>query len=188
MPNRRRMRWISATRWGLSSVRIRSSYVSFATRGGSSCRSASTLPVGEDEGPFARRSFGRYAVGARPGDADAGDVGRTVVAPIGSPSVPWEVAVDAQPFPEPVTATTSRFINRELSWLEFDSRVLAFAEDPARLLLERVKFVAIYTQNLDEFFQIRVSGLEEQVDAGVAATTPDGMGPQEQLAAIRELV
>jgi polyphosphate kinase len=96
--------------------------------------------------------------------------------------------VDAQPFPEPASPTTSRFINREVSWLEFDSRVLALAEDPTRPLLERVKFVAIYTQNLDEFFQIRVSGLEEQVDAGVAATTPDGMSPQDQLVAIRERV
>ncbi|HWC69899.1 MAG TPA: polyphosphate kinase 1 [Actinomycetota bacterium] len=96
--------------------------------------------------------------------------------------------MDAQPFPEPASPTTSRFINREVSWLEFDSRVLALAEDPTRPLLERVKFVAIYTQNLDEFFQIRVSGLEEQVDAGVAATTPDGMSPQDQLVAIRERV
>jgi polyphosphate kinase len=96
--------------------------------------------------------------------------------------------VDAQPFPEPVMDVTARFLNRELSWLDFDSRVLALAEDPARPLLERVKFVAIYTQNLDEFFQIRVSGLEEQVEAGVAATTPDGMNPHEQLVAIRERV
>jgi polyphosphate kinase len=96
--------------------------------------------------------------------------------------------VDAQPFPEPVMDVTARFLNRELSWLDFDSRVLALAEDPARPLLERVKFVAIYTQNLDEFFQIRVSGLEEQVEAGVAATTPDGMTPHEQLVAIRERV
>jgi polyphosphate kinase len=94
--------------------------------------------------------------------------------------------VDAQPFPEPAMDVTARFLNRELSWLEFDSRVLALAEDPARPLLERVKFVAIYSQNLDEFFQIRVSGLEEQVEAGVAATTPDGMSPHEQLVAIRE--
>jgi len=96
--------------------------------------------------------------------------------------------VDTQPFPEPVTAMTSRFINRELSWLDFDSRVLALAEDHARPLLERVKFVAIATQNLDEFFQIRVSGLEEQVEAGVAGSTPDGMTPREQLGAIRERV
>jgi polyphosphate kinase len=97
-------------------------------------------------------------------------------------------SVDAQPFPEPVVPTTSRFINREVSWLEFNSRVLALAEDPAQPLLERVKFVAIFTQNLDEFFQIRVSGLEEQVDAGVTAVTPDGMSPREQLDAIRERV
>ncbi|CAN5676231.1 RNA degradosome polyphosphate kinase [soil metagenome] len=96
--------------------------------------------------------------------------------------------MDAQAIPDQVTATTPRFINRELSWLEFESRVLALAEDPARPLLERVKFVAIYTQNLDEFFQIRVAGLEEQVEAGVAAKTPDGMDPSAQLVAIRERV
>jgi polyphosphate kinase len=96
--------------------------------------------------------------------------------------------VDAHTFPEPAMDVTSRFLNRELSWLEFDARVLALAEEPARPLLERVKFVAIFAQNLDEFFQIRVSGLEEQVDAGVVATTPDGMTPHEQLMAIRERV
>jgi polyphosphate kinase len=104
-------------------------------------------------------------------------------------AIPCKVTMDAhQPFAEPVMDVTARFLNRELSWLEFDSRVLAIAEDPARPLLERVKFVAIFSQNLDEFFQIRVSGLEEQVEAGVAATTPDGMTPHEQLAAIRERV
>jgi polyphosphate kinase len=96
--------------------------------------------------------------------------------------------VHAESFPEPTAAMTSRFINRELSWLEFEARVLALAEDPDRPLLERVKFAAIYSQNLDEFFQIRVSGLEEQVEAGVAATTPDGMTPLEQLTAIRDRV
>ena len=96
--------------------------------------------------------------------------------------------MEAQAFPEPVSATSSRFINRELSWLDFNERVLALAVDQSRPLLERVKFVAIYTQNLDEFFQIRVSGLEEQVEAGVAAATPDGMTPTEQLEAIRERV
>ena len=74
-------------------------------------------------------------------------------------------------------ATSARFLNRELSWLEFNARVLALAEDPAGPLLERVKFLAIYAQNLDEFFQVRVSGLEEQVEAGVAVVTPDGMTP-----------
>ena len=96
--------------------------------------------------------------------------------------------MSAEAFPQPVGATSSRFINRELSWLDFNDRVLALAEDVSRPLLERVKFVAIYTQNLDEFFQVRVSGLEEQVEAGVTATTPDGMSPGEQLEAIRERV
>jgi polyphosphate kinase len=81
----------------------------------------------------------------------------------------------------------SRFINRELSWLEFNHRVLALAEDEALPLLERLKFLAIFTENLDEFFQIRVSGLREQVEAGVVtAQTPDGLNPSEQLRAIRE--
>ena len=57
----------------------------------------------------------------------------------------------------------TRFLNRELSWLQFDERVLAIAEDATLPLLERVKFVAIFTSNLDEFFQVRVAGLHEQV-------------------------
>jgi polyphosphate kinase len=79
-----------------------------------------------------------------------------------------------------------RFINRELSWLEFDRRVLALAEDPSTPLLERVKFLAIFSSNLDEFFQVRVSGLREQQQVGVGVATPEGMTPGEQLAAIRE--
>ena len=78
-----------------------------------------------------------------------------------------------------------RFLNRELSWLEFDARVLALAEDATLPILERVKFLAIYAQNLDEFFQVRVAGLQEQRDAGVSAATPEGMTPGEQLDAIR---
>jgi len=83
-------------------------------------------------------------------------------------------------------APESRFINRELSWLEFDGRVLALAEDPDLPLLERVKFLAIFSRNLDEFFQVRVSGLREQVAAGVVTSkTPDGLSPSEQLREIR---
>ena len=83
-------------------------------------------------------------------------------------------------------APESRFINRELSWLEFDGRVLALAEDPDLPLLERVKFLAIFSRNMDEFFQVRVSGLREQVAAGVVTSkTPDGLSPSEQLAEIR---
>ena len=81
-----------------------------------------------------------------------------------------------------------RFLNRELSWLEFNARVLALAEDQSTPLLERAKFLAIFGQNLDEFFQVRVSGLKEQASAGVGVATLDGMTPREQLAAIRSCV
>jgi polyphosphate kinase len=79
-----------------------------------------------------------------------------------------------------------RYLNRELSWLEFNARVLALAEDASLPLLERLKFVAIFASNLDEFFQVRVSGLQEQVEAGVVKRSPDGRTPAEQLEGIRE--
>ena len=81
-----------------------------------------------------------------------------------------------------------RYLNRELSWLDFDERVLALAEDPSQRLLERLKFLAIYASNLDEFFQVRVAGLQEQRDAGVGPATPEGLTPDEQLAGIHERV
>ncbi|MCH9646675.1 MAG: polyphosphate kinase 1 [Deltaproteobacteria bacterium] len=77
------------------------------------------------------------------------------------------------------------FLNRELSWLEFNRRVLEEALDPKNRLLERVKFLAIFGSNLDEFFMIRVSGLRRQFSAGVLTAPPDGMSPGEQLTAIR---
>jgi polyphosphate kinase len=83
-----------------------------------------------------------------------------------------------------IDAGADRYINRELSWLRFNTRVFEEALDPSNPLLERVKFLSIYGGNLDEFFMIRVSGLRDQL-AGVVEAPPDGMSPQEQLAAIR---
>jgi len=79
----------------------------------------------------------------------------------------------------------AQFFNRELSWLDFNQRVLELAEDESVPLLERVKFCAIYASNLDEFFMVRVAGLWDQVDAGIDARGPDGLSPREQIAAIR---
>src|SRR5947207_2608696 len=80
------------------------------------------------------------------------------------------------------------FFNRELSWLDFNRRVLHEALDERTPLLERVGFLSIFNSNLDEFFQKRVGGLKRQVAAGVTTRTPDGMSPREQLVAIRQHV
>ena len=77
------------------------------------------------------------------------------------------------------------YINRELSWLQFNLRVLEEALDPKRPLFERIKFLSIFSSNLDEFFMIRVSGLRDQLLAGALEAPADGMTPAEQLAAIR---
>ena len=81
-----------------------------------------------------------------------------------------------------------RFLNRELSWLDFDTRVLWMAEAAGIPLLERAKFLAIFAQNLDEFFQVRVAGLKDQVAGAVTKLTPDGRTAGQQLGEIRERV
>jgi polyphosphate kinase len=78
----------------------------------------------------------------------------------------------------------SLFVNRELSWLDFNDRVLQLAEDESLPLLERVKFLAIFVSNLDEFFMIRVAGVHDQVDARIDARGPDGLSPLETLQGI----
>src|SRR5437899_3854051 len=79
----------------------------------------------------------------------------------------------------------SLYINRELSWLAFNRRVLEEAQDPKVPLLERVKFLAIFSSNLDEFFMVRVGGLQQKVQAGIAwSSGADRVPPKEQLAQI----
>jgi polyphosphate kinase len=80
------------------------------------------------------------------------------------------------------------FFNRELSWLDFNQRVLELAEDPGVPLLERVRFCSIYASNLDEFFMVRVAGLFDQLDAGIDARGPDGLVPARQIDAIQARV
>ncbi len=78
------------------------------------------------------------------------------------------------------------YLNRELSWVEFNKRVLEEAENPNHPLLERIKFLAIFFNNLDEFFMIRISGLREQMSGGVLEASLDGLSPSDQLGKIRQ--
>jgi polyphosphate kinase len=98
----------------------------------------------------------------------------------------YRAGVDAEG--STVDEAPSRFFNRELSWLDFNGRVLALAGDPDVPLLERVKFLSIFSSNLDEFFQVRVAGLKDQLYAGVETTASDGRTAAQQLYEIRERV
>src|SRR3954469_21155685 len=84
--------------------------------------------------------------------------------------------------------STELYANRELSWLDFNDRVLQLAEDENMPLLERVKFLAIYSTNLDEFFMVRVAGHHDQVDARIDSRGPDGLSPLETIERISETV
>lgn len=103
-------------------------------------------------------------------------------------------AADSTPVAPPAaTAPTienplpdDRYLNRELSWLDFNSRVLALAADPSLPLLERAKFLAIFASNLDEFYMVRVAGLKRRDEMGLSVRSADGLSPREQLRRISE--
>ena len=83
---------------------------------------------------------------------------------------------------------TKNFFNRDLSWIEFNRRVLEEALNPELPLLEKLKFISIFHSNLDEFYMIRISGLKEQIAANVSEPTIDGLTPQVQLQKIEKLL
>jgi polyphosphate kinase len=89
---------------------------------------------------------------------------------------------------EALPSVVPTYLNRELSWIEFNHRVFGEALNEANPLLERVKFLAIFASNFDEFFMIRVSGILQQISAGVQKQSPDGLTPTEQLKAVRKAI
>ncbi|MCT9040484.1 RNA degradosome polyphosphate kinase, partial [Mycobacterium tuberculosis] len=103
---------------------------------------------------------------------------------------PDDSALAAPPAATPAAISdqlpSDRYLNRELSWLDFNARVLALAADKSMPLLERAKFLAIFASNLDEFYMVRVAGLKRRDEMGLSVRSADGLTPREQLGRIGE--
>jgi polyphosphate kinase len=140
----------------------------------------------------ATRGSGSQAEPEKPGPAAPPPPASTAVSP--PPPPPPATGSGAAPIspPAPITAAApsglpdDRYLNRELSWLDFNARVLALAEDTSQPLLERAKFLAIFASNLDEFYMVRVAGLKRRDEMGLAVRSADGLSPREQLRQIGE--
>jgi polyphosphate kinase len=138
------------------------------------------------------RPMSHASTGTAPGpSAVPAEIGAVAPANGGAPTGPSvsEAAVPVNPpartlSPAPAGLPEDRYLNRELSWLDFNARVLALAEDPSQPLLERAKFLAIFASNLDEFYMVRVAGLKRRDETGLAVRSADGLTPREQLARI----
>src|ERR1700720_5040428 len=96
-------------------------------------------------------------------------------------------ALGTPPRPSERFSDPKNFINRELSWLEFNRRVLEEAQDPTQPLIERVKFLCIFSSNLDEFFEIRVAGIKQQIESETSDVAADGLSPTETFNQIQRL-
>ena len=117
----------------------------------------------------------------------------TAIAATAAETPAWRAADSAPGAPPATTAAAvenalpeERYLNRELSWLDFNARVLALAEDTSLPLLERAKFLAIFASNLDEFYMVRVAGLKRRDEMGLSVRSADGLTPREQLRQIGE--
>jgi polyphosphate kinase len=120
---------------------------------------------------------------ARPATSDAGPP--RAVAPQSPDSAPGAPPAATAPTVDNALPD-DRYLNRELSWLDFNARVLALAADPSLPLLERAKFLAIFASNLDEFYMVRVAGLKRRDEMGLSVRSADGLSPREQLRRINE--
>src|SRR6266446_8219348 len=115
------------------------------------------------------------------------------MSPKSEPSTPEEpsniVALPSTPEGTPTSrfSAPENFTNRELSWLEFNRRVLEEAQDPTQPLIERVKFLSIFSSNLDEFFEIRVAGIKQQIESETSHLGPDGLSPTDTFNSIQRI-